>query len=211
MSTKNLARTVIEGGRAPRNRVYRYLSNRVHRRGTRQLSTTLVHAVDYDGVVYPKREVVYPDFDDKLGPALRWLASQVGRPWNKARGELFERFDIRTTAGRHIVFDHLLFEVATERDRGYGWPRYRVDANGVLRTRKPQPPWRGWQRPAPLPEPRDAIQAWLAGRWVLARGEHLFWLEPTQAGFFRQGRALAPVDSERWLTLPQWFRDGERT
>jgi len=28
----------------------------------------------------------------------------TGRPWSKVRGELFERFDARTNAGRHIIF-----------------------------------------------------------------------------------------------------------
>jgi len=133
MATKNLARTVIEGGRYAGNTVARRASNGVQRTRVRGVSGALVRGADADSAVYPRREVVYRSFADKLGPAKRWLASQVGRPWNKARSELFARFDIRTTPGRHIVFDHLLPEVEGAR-------RFRkdyvVDRSGILRKAK---------------------------------------------------------------------------
>ena len=133
MATKNLARTVIEGGRYPGNTWDRRASNGVQRTSARRVSGALVRGADADSVVYPRRELVYPGFADKLGPAKRWLTSQVGRPWNKARSDLFARFDIRTTPGRHIVFDHLLPEV--EGHRRYR-PDYVVDRSGILRKAK---------------------------------------------------------------------------
>jgi hypothetical protein len=207
MSTKNLARTVIEGGR--RNGSDRRCSNQSHRAQARGYSSQLVRSVELDDALFPQRKKVHKAFDDKLGPARRWLASKVGRSWHKARSELFMRFDIRTTAGRHIVFDHLLADVAVGEQSDRDWGRYRVDAQGVLRANPDRRTGWGRRRPEPLPEPREAIEAWLAGRWVMARGERLFWLEPTEAGFFRQAKALSPQESQRWLALPQWYRDLE--
>ena len=133
MATKNLARTVIEGGRAPGNTVDRRASNGVQRTNVRRVSDALVRGADADSAVYPRRPVIYRQFSDKLGPAERWLAGNVGRPWNKARSELFKRFDIRTTPGRHIVFDHLLPEVEEPPRRR---PDYVVDRSGILRKAK---------------------------------------------------------------------------
>jgi len=133
MTTKNLSRTVIEGGRTPGCTWARRASNGVHRTSARRVSGAVLRGADADFTVYPARKVVWRTFNDKLGPAKRWLASQVGRPWDKARGELFARFDIRTTPGRHIVFDHLLPEVE-------GQSRLRkdfvVDRAGILRKAK---------------------------------------------------------------------------
>jgi len=133
MATKNLARTVIEGGRTRFSKWGRRASNGLQRSRVRRVSGALVSGADADFTIYPARKVVWRDFHDKLGPAKRWLASQVGRPGNKARSDLFARFDVRTTPGRHIVFEHLLPEVA-------GPPRHRrdylVDRLGILRKAK---------------------------------------------------------------------------
>ena len=207
MSTKNLARIVIEGGRW--NTSHRRSSNRSQRAQVRDYASQLVRHAELDDALFPQREKVGKQFADKLGPARRWLAGKVGRSWNKARSELFMRFDIRTTAGRHIVFDHLLSDVPVGEQRDRDWVRYRVDAQGVLRDNPERRTHWGRRRPEPLPEAREVIEAWLAGRWVIARGERSFWLEPTEAGFFRQAKPLSPQESQRWLALPQWFRDRE--
>jgi len=133
MATKNLARTVIEGGRTGYSKWGRRASNGAHRTRGRRVSGALVGGADAEFTLYPARKAVWREFNDKLCPAKRWLATQVGRPWNKARSELFARFDIRTTPGRHIVFDHLLPEVEGRRWR----PRdYVVDRSGILRKVK---------------------------------------------------------------------------
>ena len=133
MATKNLARTVIEGGRTRRNRWERRASNGVQRTNVRRVSGALVKGADADFAIYPVRKVVWPWFADKLGPAERWLESQVGRPWNKVRAELFARFDIRTTPGRHILFDHVLPDVEGPLHRR---PDYTVGRAGILRKVK---------------------------------------------------------------------------
>jgi hypothetical protein len=207
MSTKNLARTVIEGGRANFNKLQRRHSNAVERARVHQLERALCRASELDGAVFEPRQPVYRAFDDKLGPALRWLRSQAGRPWDKVRSELFARFDIRTTAGRHILFDHLLSEVSTvlptryERQR-----RFTISARGILLYRGRER-FRAFGRRAPLCEPEHVLVAWLAGRRVAAHGERFYWLVPTKSGAYRQGRELDTPDSARFAALPAWFRE----
>jgi len=133
MATKYLARTVIEGGRRPGNTWDRRASNRTHRTHARRVSNALLNRLDTEFTIYPVRRVVWRTFNDKLGPAERWLAAQVGRPWDKVRSDLFARFDIRTTPGRHIVFDHLLPEVEGQRRFR---PDFLVDRAGILRKVK---------------------------------------------------------------------------
>jgi len=137
MSTKNLARTVIEGGRRYYNRYARRHSNATERSWERVTSHKLLTASELDDVIYRPREKVFRDFRDKLGPVERWLRSQSGRPWSKVRSELFARFDIRTTAGRHIVFDHILKSLAgAGSPTDHGYYEFWIDTHGLLREHK---------------------------------------------------------------------------
>lgn len=96
MSTKNLARTVIEGGRDGHSRFARRHSNAVERARSHVIEHLLCSAKDPENAFFPPRGAAYRGFDDKLGPARRWLQSQSGRPWDKVRSALFERFDTHT-------------------------------------------------------------------------------------------------------------------
>src|SRR5258707_9713776 len=107
MSTKNLARTVIEGGRSRWNKGDRKHKTAAYRAQQRDLLSHILTATEIDDTAIPKPPTRYRDFRDKLGPPRRWLASQAGRPWNSVRADLFDRFDTRTTPGRHIVFCHM--------------------------------------------------------------------------------------------------------
>lgn len=49
-------------------------------------------------------------FSDLLGPLLKFLRRNVGRPWDKIYSELSERLDKRKTTGLH-VFEHVEREV----------------------------------------------------------------------------------------------------
>jgi hypothetical protein len=209
MSTKNLARTVIEGGRARYNKWERRHSHAQERFQERMVSSRLLRATALEDVVYAKRGKVYRDFRDKLGPAERWLASQVGRPWNKVRSELITRFDSRTTAGRHIVFCHLLHDVIMSVDEIdiYSQKQFKVDAHGILRRKSKPARWRSPWIEAPLPEPRHALDAWLAGRRVGERSTCFYWFVQTPAGSFRQHMRLTETEAARWRSLPDWFRD----
>lgn len=205
MSTKNLARTVIEGGRQHYNQFERWNSNVVARAHAHQSERAIRTARDVESVMFERRAPVRRAFSDKLGPARRWLRSQVGRPWNKVTSDLLQRFDVRTTAGRHIVFCHLLREVNTD---GTGPDRYHdffVNTRGILRY-EPDRYVRYLRREA-LPEPQAELCAWLAGRRVLPHGQRLYWLELTPHDAFRQGHELSASDARRWRALPTWFRE----
>jgi hypothetical protein len=205
MSTKNLARTTIEGGRASWNRCGRRYSNRLQRCRQRD---SLVHAardLDADELVIPERPPLRKDFRDKLGPPERWLNRQVGRPWRLVRGELLRKFDTRTTAGRHLVFDHMLPWV-DEAGHRIGHHRFLIDAHGILRRGDRWRPYGSpWVRP-PLPRSEHELAAWLAGRRVGARGDMLFWFVETSGGGYRQDHRLSEDDAALWRALPDWFR-----
>lgn len=191
MSKKNLARTAIEGGRANSNKWDRRNSHTEERNAAREYCKQAIRdpeSVDEQGLI-KKKSKVYKDFTDKLGPMYRWLRSQVGRPWSEVRSEVFQKFDIRTTAGRHILFDHLLRSVETDSSPPrWFWGYYRdlpqdpnvshykndfwVDESGILkerqyisrRTRRGDGnlnfPW---------------IAQWLKGRVVIKSGSKMYW------------------------------------
>jgi hypothetical protein len=206
MSTKNLARTVIEGGRASYNQFERWHSNAVERARAHLLERDLMRSANWEDTAFLPRKPVSPSFSDKLGPAQRWLHSQVGRPWNKVRSELFERFDSRTTAGRHILFCHLLEDVDVEARYSPDHCRYHVSPHGILQYRGRRR-FAGWQQRPRLPEPDSVLRAWLGARRVIAHGTRLFWLLATPHGGFRQHHELSAADAAHFKALPDWFRE----
>lgn len=207
MSTKNLARTVIEGGRYRANAVDRRHSNAEERRATHVVERAACRDPDaFEDALWPVRDHVRKSFHDRLGAAERWLASQVGRSWNRVRAEIAERFDTRTIAGQHIVFDHLLPDW---RDRDGRWRvnrrwTFRVDRHGILRFAPPR--WPRWERP-PFVDAREesAIRAWAAGRRVITRGRKIYWLMPVVREFvgtrYRQDRALDEAETRTWASF----------
>lgn len=135
MATKNLARTVIEGGRSRYNKYDRRYSNRQVRQRVRAYARRLwfdIEEAQYEAV--PRRRPVYRDHRDRLAAAERWMASFVGTPWDLVRSEIARRFDTRTIAGQHIVFDHLLPSVRGSGCDGHSHHRWLVDGAGILRT-----------------------------------------------------------------------------
>ena len=114
MSTKNLARTIIEGGRTRSNKWDRRNSHAEQRATVRNyMSEVTLDPDNYDEYDVEPTQHVRKDFDDKLGPIYRWLDRQCGRPWDEVRADIAIEFDTRTTAGRHIVYDHMLNQVQT--------------------------------------------------------------------------------------------------
>jgi hypothetical protein len=59
----------------------------------------------------------------------------------------------------------------------------------------------------PLPEAREVLEAWLAGRRVGERAPHLYWFVPTPGGSFRQHHRLSDAEAARWRALPRWFKE----
>jgi len=204
MSTKNLARTVIEGGRAHGNCWDRRHSNRLQRPRERDALVGAARAGDFDDLVIEPRAPLWRLFHDKLSASERWLEAQVGRPWDLVRSELMRRFDPRTIAGRHIVFDQMLPSVH-EAGVDCALASFLVDAHGLLRRTR----WR-YRRvsslPPPLPRPEREVCAWLDRRRVGLRADVLFWFVPTDHGRYRQHRRLGADDVALWRSLPDWFR-----
>lgn len=178
MSTKNISRTIIEGGRARRNKFERYQSNAAERAELRAFCHKAAHA-DVENLVTPSREKVGKDFRDKLGPIYRWLRTHLGQPWNAVYAKLLRTFDTRTTAGRHIVFDHVLRSVDyrhEEANRGYY--DFYIDEAGLLRLSE-RNRWQRWRRRDPNAVKTAELVAWVQGRKVMDYGVSMFWMAPT--------------------------------
>jgi len=201
MATKRLSRTVIEGGR--RNVWERRSSTQEERAEVRNYLTRCEADPDhFDEEVEPQRQPVFREFSDKLRPMERWLEKQVGRVWDDVRSEVFQTFDIRTTAGRHITFDHLLKEVVdTESgfDR-YGWMadpdidvvstrgayrfygsfhRYYVNQEGVLCDNGDKGSRRRFREPYATVAECEEISKWLDSRIISCKDGKYYWHSAT--------------------------------
>ncbi|MCA9611429.1 MAG: hypothetical protein H6721_23170 [Sandaracinus sp.] len=194
MSTKRLARTVLEGGRAHYNQWERRYSARELRAAERvYLDRLRIDPEAFDTLAPPVRRPVHRSFYDKLAPVERWLRAQVGRPWDDVRAEIAERFDVRSLAGQHIVFDHLLPEAHRGESTHGGWRVHRrgtfhVDAEGKLRftrhvrTRRTFEPW---------PERSPRVVAWAGLRRVGFVGGTAHWFERTR-------KPQSSIERVRW-------------
>jgi hypothetical protein len=190
MSTKNLARTIIEGGRNKGNKWDRRNSHAENRAAVRNyMSEVRLDPDNYDEYDVEPTEHVRKEFDDKLGPIYRWLNRQVGRPWDEVRADVAKHFDTRTTAGRHIVYDHMLSSVEITPRPPYRWSAvpddpttsysqndFYVDDDGVLRKKR----YLGRRSYYPKAPAWDTKQLanWLGGRVVGKVGGKLFWFVP---------------------------------
>jgi hypothetical protein len=150
MSKKNLSRTVIEDGRYTGNKRERRNSHAENRAELRNyMQEVRLDPDNYDEYDIEPTQHVYKGFKDKLRPMYRWLNSQVGRSWDEVYSDVRKSFDTRTTAGRHIVFDHLLSSVEITENPRFRWS-YRpedpttsysdndfyVDAEGILQKKR---------------------------------------------------------------------------
>lgn len=202
MSTKNLARTVIEGGRYNGNKWDRRYSSAEERIRANAYCKRVAHDPELaDEEDIDDRQPIGKGFTDKLAPMYRWLDAQVGRLWGDVRSEVFEKFDTRTTAGRHITFDHLLREVVdTEsgfneyghivdpnipKEDGQGRPSYfyryndyYVDQGGFLRKTYKHSRRHRYINYAPIATEQEYALAskWLAGRMIKADQGKLHWI-----------------------------------
>lgn len=203
MSTKRLSRTVIEGGRYHYNKFERRLSHRKPRHVGRRLCAAIARDPELaDESIFDRRQPIYRGFYDKLAPAERWLRSQTGQRWIDVEGEILSRFDVRSLAGRHIVFDHLL---PRPYDSLAGWRVYRrgtffVDEAGILRFRQKKR-----IRGGRLLRCERCARRFAGDRLIGKRGDRTYWLEPTRMSdtvrFYRQGRELSPAERRAYDSL----------
>jgi hypothetical protein len=164
MARRDLSRTVIEGGRYRHNKFERRSSHGINRACARAWIDEVRVDVDLDDArVGPAFHRVRREFYDKLAVPVRWLRSRCGRRWDDVFSELMARFDPRTVAGRHIVFDHMLTDIrrSGELDRGHS---FEIDADGILRA---LPSWRD-------PRKRPRAPRWTRG-WSAARIDRRWW------------------------------------
>jgi len=138
MGTKYLARTAIEGGRRSSQRDEEHEWTKSARVHWNQYCNQIRFDQELADSWQPDDRKCdwHKEFDDKLTPIYRWLQSRVGRPWAEVRHEIKTRFDIRTTAGRHIVYDHLIDRIkgaGSKEMSGYDSDDWRIDENGILR------------------------------------------------------------------------------
>lgn len=104
MATKNISRTVIEGGRTKSWKDYA----RSSKRKFRKINKKYCHNYD-DNIISPAKDCRYNKRHfqtDHLNPLFRFLTSRVGKNWNDIYSEICQKFDDRTIAGQHI-FEHI--------------------------------------------------------------------------------------------------------
>lgn len=218
MSTKRLSRTVIEGGRGNFNKWDRRYSHAEERAAEKefckkvQLCPEMADELDIDSLRH-----VGKDFTDKLSPMERWLDSQVGKAWSEVRSEVFKKFDTRTTAGRHITFDHLLrsveeaasgfnssgyvvnpeIELEKEQPHSYyrSWAAFYVDSKGILQGSSKWKRHNYYSSKYENLVTQDFIDIadWLDGRMIIEKDGDFHWLVSTEgiwkAGWFEPNRA----------------------
>ncbi len=213
MSTKNLARTAIEGGRCGHYKSEVRDLARSERAANREYIGLVKRDVEAaDDLPLPKRGPSFPCFDDKLSPVRRFLESRVGKSWNKTLTMILERFDTRTTPGRHVVHDHMLKDIAPskaamEAGAHYFFNRYRyfIDAQGVLR----KAPERKREKAKVEPFDTRALVSWLGNRKVGKMGDRFVWFHPTrdgdsiQAKWTREGLSYIMIDENGEPVLVQ--------
>lgn len=197
MSTKNLARTVIEGGR--RNIEDRRESNRNLRVSERNFLHVVKRAEDADEVdaPTPKRHPVPRKygFTDKLSPVWRYLDAQVGRPWRLVLKELVKKFPMSGLAGQHVVNQHIIGQIVgaggsegrpKDPAKDYFRQTYYIDHVGLLKKfkkeKKKKYPFNGsYLRRLLTKRDHEEMAKWLNGRKVLlGKDNTMYWALPTE-------------------------------
>lgn len=174
MSTKNLSRTIIEGGRYSGNKYQRRMSNRQVRSRSRAFVRDAMMLLDPDDLgAAPARVPVRKEFSDKVRPVMRWMESHAGQSWDDVHSKIRRKFDTRTIAGQHVVFDHMIGGVRMLHEHCLypTWGGLTVGSDGILRHeqrkryRSPRRDWRKW-----------------AGVRKVADygGESVFWMNPVR-------------------------------
>lgn len=183
MSKKNLARTPLEGGRTNEDREWRRDWIETHRRmrhATNHKMTRDPSAWDSIDLEIDRQGWRDSKFKDKINAIERWIAKQVGRKWDDVYSEIKQRFDCRTTAGRHILYDHIIGYVELSLDsHRRSRAEFMVDEDGIL----VRGPWRrNWHRrpaePAIVKRTIDEVRAFCGDRKVRNIGTELFWMLP---------------------------------
>ncbi len=146
MSTKNIARSIIEGGRTRGYKDTRDEQKRSERHNFKQfLNQVKIDSEIYDDGKDPVHEEPLDTyqfdekFADKISPLKRWVEKKNGKGWNNTFSEIKEKFNTDTTPGRHIVEDHLLNEFQFDwHDHKFGYRKddLIINENGIIKKAK---------------------------------------------------------------------------
>lgn len=203
MSKKDLSKSATEGGRSKSNKQDRYLSNAKLRGKEREyIHNVMKDPEHYEEYMIDERQVVYKDFRDKLSPVYSYLDSRLGQSWADTRSELMSRFDTRTTAGRHVLFDHILKSVTDTRSgfdetgvqqipelmhegsrkREYFlFYDYYVDLEGKLAKADPKKnSYRSYKNSFPKAEEWQFAAQWLGNRMLIKVRDKFHWACATE-------------------------------
>ena len=141
MSTKDISRSAVEGGRYSYNKFERNESHRHERaRAKVWLDKVRLDAEAAEGSDPVPRNKVHKGFTDNLGPCYGWLASRCGSRWDDVRSKLAGTFDTRKLSAWHIVNQHMLTEVEGAGTTSDALGRFRsqrfwIDDEGLLQDR----------------------------------------------------------------------------
>jgi hypothetical protein len=197
MSTKNLARTIIEGGRTTRSKDARRQCTRFARQQARMYITRGLKDPDHfdDFNEFDYREWDVHEQRDKLPPVYRWLDKHSGQPWDLVWSKLKGKFDNRNVAQRHVIYDHMLHEVTGNgvtrevmyrywyRREGFNPEEMHVDKDGILRGHTRYGRYYYNRRKAIKPRyTGQQVSAWAGDNKVIVRGPGVyFWVEPVES------------------------------
>ncbi|MBI4142361.1 hypothetical protein HY480_00625 [Candidatus Uhrbacteria bacterium] len=211
MATRNLARTIVEGGKCEEHtKGPRRDAQRVERMEVRAYLRHCTRDREWDnGHVCPVREPVRSCFADRTAVLRRWMGSYVGRPWDEAYAAIVRRCDRRTTKGRHLIEGHFRarefvrpMSAAKSMYDGIEW--FAINADGVVES-CPRQLWKRTRESKIAPE----ISAWLAGRTIGRRGSVWFWLVPVERWVPRAVNA-GGVERRSWERVVTGYRQDRR-
>jgi hypothetical protein len=217
MATRNLARTVIEVGRTSNSKIGRKMLRRRERHDARDYCRAARLKNEEELEDLKSAPVSHPrgwNFGqaDKLGPALRWMQSKCGQPWDDVFSELSKKFRGGGIALSHVVDQHMLSWVKHPGEVDpWGSYEFTVDDDGILRH-IPSPPRRRYHY-FKTHRLLQAAKAWAGSRKVNVVGKRCYWAEdvtPFQSlpidHYYRQTVEFSAEDYTFWATLPATAR-----
>lgn len=184
MSTKNLARTVLEGGRYSSWKHNVNDGVRSERAGARSALRVISRDPEAaDDVVVPTREKMCKrgNQTDKLSPVWAFVDSRCGKSWAKVYKEICQKFPVKSLAGYHVVFGHMLKAIkgSGTQEHLYGYfsfEDYFIDPQGILRKNKKKR-WSKNQRKKVKNWDVHKTMNWLDGHKICKVGDKYYWMD----------------------------------
>lgn len=209
MSTKNLARTLVECGSRTDWRENRRASNRSERRRWR----AHCHRLSLDQEVWLEHEPAeplplcwgYSGKREHSSQALsRWLQSQIGQRWDDVYSRLCRKFPRRSWRGHRILEEQIRYWIGFEDDPHSGWRDLIVDHEGILRSDKDYE-W-NWTR-SPRPQHAEP-DTWPVHEQVIPD------LDAIMDGYLESAYFIVNSGEFCWVEVLTWhievvWKDGE--